>query len=94
LSISPPYPNPFTGSGPVWFNVSGPSGSKVAWDVFTTAFRKIAGGSQPVNGVTPVDWYLQGQGTELVANGLYYIRVKVTSVNSSTTKILKVLVIR
>ncbi len=57
------------------------------------AFRKIDHGSQTVSGTTTLVWDLRDKNDSLVANGLYYIRVRVTG-PITTTKILKVLVLR
>ncbi len=93
VSISLPYPNPVRGAGPVSIDVQSPPGSVFTWDVFTVAFRKIDHGSQTVSGTTTLVWDLRDKNDSLVANGLYYIRVRVTG-PITTTKILKVLVLR
>ncbi len=91
--IGLPYPNPIRGEGPLNIDVQGPSGTTLTWDVFTAAYRKIAGGSQPVSGSTTIAWDLTDKFGTPVANGLYYIRIKVTVGGAVTTKILKVLVL-
>jgi hypothetical protein len=87
--ISQPYPNPVTGTT-VSFNVQTPASSQVEWIVFTSAFRKVYGGSQEVTGVGVIHWDLVDRYGSPVANGLYYIKVKV----DSKIKILKVLVLK
>ena len=67
---------------------------EVDWDVFTTAFRKIAwahSSSLPGNQVV---WDLKGPGQEEAANGIYYWRVQVKDASGKRSRILKVLVIR
>jgi hypothetical protein len=93
IAISLPYPNPARGV-PVQFDVQCPPGSNLAWDVFTTSFRKVTGGSQPLSGNTAITWYLSDKTGGIVANGLYYIRVKVVTGNSTKTQILKVIILR
>ena len=90
--ISPPYPNPV--SGPVHVDVQAPSGTALAWDVFTAAFRKVSGGSQTVSGFATLAWDLKDKGGNPVSNGLYYLRVKAAAGNAATVKILKILVAR
>lgn len=71
-----------------------PGEGTVAWDVFTTAFRKVAGNSQALSGGGTVAWDLNDNFHKPVASGLYYIRLKAASGPTTITKILKVLVIR
>ena len=71
-----------------------PAGSSVEWSVFTTAFRKVAGGSQDVSGNNALTWDLKDQNGASVADGLYYIRVKAVVGTSTTVKILKILIFR
>ncbi len=92
--VDPPYPNPVLGSGPLHLNARGPAGSNLVWDVFTTAFRKVAGGSLAFSGNTTIDWNLMDRGGTPVASGLYYIRVKGSAGGAATTKILKVIILR
>ncbi len=92
--IGLPYPNPVWDSGPVSFNVQGPPGTVFTCDVFTTAFRKIAGSTQMVSGYDTLHWDLKDMDGAPVADGLYYLRVKAVAGGSTTVKILKVLVFR
>jgi hypothetical protein len=74
--------------------VQAPTGSRVEWSVFTTAFRKVLDISNPIPGNNGVlDWNLDDAWGKPVASGLYYIRVEVTG-PVRATQILKVLVIR
>lgn len=93
IVISLPYPNPVIDSPVVSFDVRAPGDSTVTWDVFTTAFRKIADGTQAISGSGTLTWKLIDNWGNPAARGLYYIRVKVTGVQTAT-KILKVLVLR
>jgi hypothetical protein len=90
--ISPPYPNP--APGPVRVDVQVPAGTSLAWDVFTAAFRKVAWNSQTLSGYATISWDLKDKGSNPVSNGLYYLRIKAVAGNTTTLKILKVLVIR
>jgi cellulose 1,4-beta-cellobiosidase len=93
LGIGLPYPNPVRGPGIVNVDIQGPSGTTVTWDVFTMAYRKIACGTQAVSGKATLSWdRLDGWGRQ-AANGLYYLRVKVTGGGNSITKILKVIIL-
>jgi hypothetical protein len=92
VEISAPYPNPSRGS-PISFKVSVPGVSTVTMDVFTVTFRKITSQTWQIDGDQTLQWDLKDLSETLAANGLYYIRVRVTGVQSST-KILKVLVLR
>jgi hypothetical protein len=90
--ISQPYPNPSNGS-PISFNVSVPGPSIVTMDVFTLAFRKIASQTREMDGDQTFQWNLKDVSGAPAANGLYYVRVRVTGTQSAT-KILKVLILR
>jgi hypothetical protein len=92
--VSPPYPNPVAGNGPVYFNVQAPAGSTVSLDVFTPAFRRIAWDSQTLSGNATLDWDLRDHWDTPAADGLYYLRVRINHGAASTTKILKVLLER
>lgn len=70
-----PYPNPVRGAGPVTFNVQGPPGVTLTWGVFTTALRKINGGTKVVSGDGFFTWALSDKDGRPVANGLYYFAV-------------------
>jgi hypothetical protein len=90
--ISPPFPNPSTGS-PISFNVQVPSPSTVLMDVFTLAFRKITSQRTQVSGDQTFHWDLKDGSGVQAANGLYYVCVRVEG-TPSATKILKVLILR
>jgi hypothetical protein len=90
--ISQPYPNPSNGS-PVTFQISVPSQSTVTMDVFTLSFRKIASQTTLVNGAQTFQWNLLDVSGTQVSNGLYYVRVHITGLQS-LTKIMKILVLR
>jgi hypothetical protein len=90
--IHPAYPNPSNGS-PISFNVSVPAQSKVAVDVFTSAFRKIKSQTSTISGSQPLYWDLKDRMGVKVADGIYYVRIQVTGIQS-TSKILKVLILR
>lgn len=92
VDISAPYPNPSRGS-PISFNVSVPGVSTVTMDVFTVTFRKITSQTWQIDGDQTLQWDLKDISETLAANGLYYIRIRVTGVQSSA-KILKVLILR
>jgi len=62
-------------------------------DVFTLAFRKITSQTAQVYGSQNFLWDLTDLSKTLVANGLYYVRIRIEG-NSSPVKILKVLVLR
>jgi flagellar hook assembly protein FlgD len=62
-------------------------------DVFTLAFRKISSQTTQISGTATLQWDLKDLSGVQVSNGLYYVRIQVTGV-SSTTKILKVLILR
>jgi hypothetical protein len=91
--IGLPYPNPVLGQGTVHWDVQGPPGTTVTWDVFTTAFRKVAGGSQGVSGNATLSWNLTDKAGNRVSDGLYYLRVKAVVGQVSTAKILKLIVL-
>ncbi len=92
--IGPVYPNPVYGPAPVTIQVQSPTGSTIEWSVFTTVFRKVLNGSNliPGNNFNLV-WNLEDQWQRPVANGLYYLKVRVSGPVNQTT-ILKVLVDR
>lgn len=92
VTISAPYPDP--AAVPLSIQVQAPNGSSAQWDVFTTSFRKIFSASAAIPGnAATLAWDLRDESNVPVANGLYYIRVRVNGLISST-QILKVLVIR
>jgi hypothetical protein len=90
--ISAPYPNPSKGS-PISFNVEVAFPATVVADVFTLNFRKISSQSLRVSDFQTIQWDLKDIMGVQVANGLYYIRVQVIGIQSSS-KTLKVLVLR
>jgi hypothetical protein len=90
--IEGPYPNPSNGS-PVSFTVQVPSQSEVMLDVFTLAFRKISDQSTEGNGTLTMQWDLKDLSGTQVADGLYYVRIRVKGTRNAV-KILKVLVLR
>jgi len=92
--IGPPFPNPVPNPGPVSVQIQAPIGSTVEWSVFTTAFRKILDITKaiPGNNIT-LTWDLKDQWENHAANGLYYLRVRVSG-PVQATQILKVLVLR
>jgi len=92
VEISAPYPNPSNGS-PISFNVSVPGKSTVTMDVFTLAFRKVTTQAQEIYGNQTIYWDLKNRSGVQAANGLYYLSIHVTG-GQSTTKILKVLILR
>jgi len=62
-------------------------------DIFTLAFRKISTQTTQVYGSQTLQWDLRDVAGVQVANGLYYVRIHVEG-TQSTTKILKVLILR
>ncbi len=94
VTVSYPYPNPVSGTGPLSIPVQAPTGSMAHWTVYTTAFRKVYDHTQSIPGNNGIlSWDLRDTWGSPVANGVYYIRVAVTGLTSGT-QILKVLVIR
>jgi hypothetical protein len=90
--ISEPFPNPSNGT-PITFNVQVPGESTVTLDVFTLAFRKVYAETTHAYGPVTLEWNLRDVSGTFVSNGVYYVRIQVTG-SQSTTKILKVLVLR
>jgi hypothetical protein len=90
--VSAPFPNPSNGS-PITFNVQVPSESTVTLDVFTLAFRKIYSQTIQGDGLVTFQWDLRDVAGIQISNGLYYVRIHVDGLQS-TTKILKVLILR
>jgi hypothetical protein len=91
-NIEPPYPNPSRGT-PISFMVQAPSSSTVTMDVFTLAFRRIDSQTVQVNGSQVILWNLTDASGAQAANGLYYVRIRVSGAQS-VEKTLKVLVLR
>jgi non-lysosomal glucosylceramidase len=94
VSIGAIYPNPVFGNGPINVEIQAPGQSAVNWSVFTTAFRKVAGGSTSLSGNGVIQWNLEDSSGKPVASGLYYLRVQLKAGPDSLMKILKLLVIR
>jgi len=66
----------------------------VNWTVFTTAFRKVAHGTETFTNGGLFQWDLTDLSGKPVASGLYYMRLEIKTGTGSTQKILKILVIR
>jgi len=92
IVVSAPYPSPSNGS-PITFNVQVPSPSTITLDVFTLAFRKIYSQTNHGDGLVTFQWDIKDATGIQVSNGLYYVRIHVEGLQS-TTKILKVLILR
>jgi hypothetical protein len=90
--IGPVYPDPSDGR-PVFWAITVPGPSRVTWDVFTTAFRKITEDAVQVSKTATLHWDLEDRMGNPVASGLYYVRIQVQGLQSET-RVLKVLVIR
>jgi hypothetical protein len=89
--IEPPFPNP--AQGPVTFQIHGNGTLDVHWSVFTSGFRKINGGAATLNGSGSIEWNLRDKMGVLVADGIYYVRIDVSS-GVHLSKVWKVLVLR
>ena len=89
-----PYPNPVRDEPHVAFSVQAPGTARVTWDVFTVSLRKVASGTQGITNGGTLVWKLGDDAGTPVSDGLYYLRVRVTSGNESTSQIWKVLVLR
>jgi hypothetical protein len=92
--ISPPYPNPIQGQGSVKFDVMTSSATNLNWDVFTTASRKIVSGFRSIAGNTTITWNLSDGRGGHVADGLYYLRVKVVMGKTTMVKTFNIVVLR
>ncbi len=97
--VSPPFPNPAS-TGPVEIDVTTPTSASIEMEVFTTAFRKVLTRHYTANvstgqfgTLTALQWDLRDMIGKNVSNGLYYVRVNITGVQSSS-KIVKVLILR
>jgi hypothetical protein len=64
------------------------------WTVFTTAFRKVAGGTSFITGNGVIQWNLEDGEGKPAASGLYYLRVETKADQQTSTRILKILVLR
>ena len=92
-TVGNPYPNPSKGPF-ISIPVQGTGTFTVEWDVFTTAFRKIASGSTPANGSGVVQWDLKDMNGSGAAPGLYYVRIQFRAGQQDLKKILKLLILR
>ncbi len=92
IVISAPFPNPSSGS-PISFNVEVPGPSTVTLDVFTLSFRKIFSETEQINGSQTLLWDLKDLPGASVANGVYYVRIRVKG-SQSATETLKVMILR
>ena len=94
VTLGDPYPNPVSGTGEISINVTAPGDSSMDFAVFTTSFRKIWDDSIPVpQGPSVIHWNLRDKEGIPVSDGLYYIRLQVIGLHT-TTKIFKVLVLQ
>jgi hypothetical protein len=89
-----PYPNPVIINDSVSIDVQATGKTTIEMDVFTVAFRKVAWNTQYVSNTTTMTWNLRDHWNKPVADGLYYLRVKVMSGRTTVTKVLKVLILR
>lgn len=94
VTCSNPYPNPVA-NAPLKVDVTTPpSPCVIHMEVFTTAFRKISEHDFTPTGVTTtVLWDLNDRIGVPVADGLYYVRIRVTG-GSTFSTVLKVLVLK
>jgi len=70
-----------------------PAPSTVTWIVQTTAFRKIREVTVTVTDRYTISWDLKDKDGEFVANGLYYLQVRISG-PKPLTKLLKVMILR
>jgi hypothetical protein len=91
--ISSPYPNPTSG-GPVTIQLNLSGSTKVKWDIFTTAFRRVAGQSANALPGNYLVWDLRDQEGQEAANGIYYWRVELKDAGGTRVRLAKVLVLR
>lgn len=91
--ISAPYPNPTSG-GPVTIQLNLSGSYQVKWDIFTTAFRRIAGQSSNSLPGNTLIWNLKDPEGQEAANGIYYWRVELKDAGGSHTRLVKILVLR
>ena len=75
------------------FQVEVPTTSTVTMDVFTLAFRKIVSQTMVMTGIEAFQWDLRDRMGVPVANGLYYVRIRVTGLVSAQ-QILKIMVLK
>ncbi len=94
VTFGPPYPDPVTGPGPLYIPIQAPTGSTLEVTVFTVAFRKIFDRTTNFPGNNfAFPWYPNDSYGQIVANGVYYVRVQVEGIYPAT-KIYKVLILR
>jgi hypothetical protein len=90
--VSAPYPNPSNGA-PIAVSIQVPAPATVTMDVFTLSFRKVASETVSVESAKTLLWDTKDILGIPVANGLYYVRIHIAGIQSTTT-IVKVLVLR
>jgi hypothetical protein len=90
--ISLPYPNPSNGA-PITIKVSTPEQSSVTMEIYTLTFRKIKSQEDTIYGSQNLRWDLKDDAGVQVANGVYYVRIKVAG-NKPVTKFDKILILR
>jgi hypothetical protein len=78
----------------VVITLDAPGQALATWDVFTTAFRKIDGGSARFNGGGTIQWNSQDKTGIKAASGLYYLRLEVQTSGGTIRKVFKILVVR
>jgi hypothetical protein len=79
--VSNIYPNPVRlGVAAVHFDLHTACFQTVTWSVYTTANRKVFSQTMQMNGDRTASWDLKDKEGNLVAAGLYYLRVN-TSVS-------------
>lgn len=69
---SAPYPNPDLGGRPVMMRADTACGGTVHWTVFTSSYRRVAGGSVWVDRAHPWVWDPSAPGA-VMADGLYHV---------------------
>lgn len=57
-------------------DLKGACSRDIAWEVYTSAYRKVFASSTYVAGIGKIEWDLQDSHGRSVANGLYYLRVR------------------
>jgi hypothetical protein len=63
------------------------------WAVYTVAFRKVLQARQSINDTCTVHWDLKDQWGKPLANGLYYLKAKISGA-TNLEKIRKLIVMR
>jgi len=89
--ISNAYPNPSHGL-PIQWDVQASGTWRVELSVFTSGYRKIRQEILTVNGNTTLAWDLRDRQGSLVANGIYFVRLKASYGSQTITRIFKVIV--